>query len=490
MPRTRRMHPAGMLPLLLMLLALPDLPLAAEVTFVEATVDSVFDGPAGVYVADVDGDGKKDILGAASNQGDIAWWQNDGAHPVTWTKQIVAPSFGGAIFVYAEDVDGDLDTDILGAAWNRDQIAWWSNGGQDSIVWTKQIIAGGQTQAHEVFACDLDKDGDIDVLGASAGLGDITWWRNDGGTPIVWTEQVIDSICWGARSVRAADFDGDGDMDVVGAALVSDEVCWYRNDGGTPIAWTEIAISSTFGGSHMVRVADVDGDDDPDVVGTAYRANQIAWWENQGGDSVVWVKHVITSELIGAVTGCPADIDNDGDIDVLGTGQSSDDVIWWENQGGDPPVWGRHDIDLEFAGAWPAHADDIDGDGCTDVVAGGADADRIKWWHSECLSGVKGDSRGLPECREAMLAGSRPNPFGPMTEIRFDLGQTSHVRLAVYDILGRHILTLLDRPVARGLHSIEWDGRDSSGNAAPAGVYFVRISAGGTSDSRTVTVLR
>ncbi len=461
----------------------------AEVSFTEATVDSAFGGPAGVYVSDVDGDGNNDVLGAAADSGDIAWWRNDGGSPVGWTKQTVAASFGGAIFVYAEDVDGDLDMDILGAGWNRAQIAWWSNGGQDSIVWTKQVIANGFTQAHEVYACDLDRDGDMDVLGASAGLNDITWWRNDGGDPIVWTPQTIDSACQGARSVRAEDLDADGDMDVASAALVTNEVSWYRNDGGDPIVWTEFVISSTFTSSHMVRIADVDGDDDPDIVGTAYGINQIAYWENQGGDPVLWVKHIVTSALGGAVTGYPADIDGDGDIDILGTGQPSGDVIWWENLGGAPAAWRRHDVDLDFAGAWPACADDVDGDGCVDLVVGGNAANTIKWWRNDCLAGVGGADDDAPEMNKARLFRNRPNPFGPATVLSFEVESASHARLAVYDAMGRHVRTLFDG-IAAGPCSVEWDGRDARGEAVSAGVYFARITVDGFSATRSMTLLR
>jgi len=461
----------------------------AQPSFTEAIVDSAFGGPAGLYVSDVDGDGRNDILGAAVDSADIAWWRNDGADPVGWSKQTVASSFGGAIFVYAEDVDGDMDTDILGAGWNRAQIAWWSNGGQDSIVWTKQIIANGYTQAHEVYACDLDMDGDIDVMGASAGLNDITWWRNDGGSPIVWTEQIIDSACPGARSVRAGDLDGDGDMDAVSAALGSNEVSWYRNDGGDPIVWTEFVITSSFGASHMVRIADMDGDIDPDIVGTAYAADQIAYWENQGGDPVVWVKHVVASAFDGAVTGNPADIDSDGDIDVLGAADLAGDVIWWENLGGAPATWMRHDIDLDFAGVWPACADDINGDGCVDLVAGGDDANTVKWWRNDCLAGVRGADDDTPEMKKARLFRNHPNPFGPSTVISFEVERASHARLTVYDTMGRRVRTLFDG-VAAGVNSVEWDGRDEAGEVVSAGVYFARIVAGGFSHTRSMTLLR
>jgi hypothetical protein len=465
-------------------------PAAADATFTDYTVDSTFGGPAGVYIADIDGDGLNDIIGAAANDGDIAWWENDGGDPVGWAKQTVAPSFGGAIFVYCEDIDGDLDMDIVGAGSSRDQIAWWSNGGQDSIVWTKQIIQNDYTEAHEVCAFDIDRDGDQDVLGASAGLGDITWWRNDGGDPIVWTAQTIDAACPGARSARAGDLDDDGDVDVVSAALVTNEVSWYRNDGGDPIVWTEIVIANNFTASHMVRIADIDGDDDPDILGTAYGIDQIAYWENQGGDPVQWVKHIVTSALDGAVTGCPADLDDDGDIDVLGTGQIASDVIWWENQGGAPAAWRRRDIDLGFAGAWPAHADDVDGDGCTDIVAGGFNANTIKWWRNDCSAGVPHYADDdLPETMPVRVFMNSPNPFAPATTISFGLKRAAYARLVVYDTMGRRVKTLFDG-AAKGRQSVEWDGRDEAGRAAGSGIYFARLTADGHSATRRMTLLR
>ena len=86
----------------------------------------------------------------------------------------------------------------------------------------------------------------------------------------MWTKQTIDGSFPGARSVHVADFDGDGDNDVVGAALTSNEVIWWRNDGGDPILWTEITIANSFRGSHRVYACDLDLDGDHDILGVAY----------------------------------------------------------------------------------------------------------------------------------------------------------------------------------------------------------------------------
>lgn len=353
----------------------------SQLEFENYIIDNTFGGAAGCYSCDVDGDGRNDILGAA-NQDGLAWWRNEGGEPITWTKQVLDANFSGAFSVYAFDVDDDGDMDILGAAWHNSEMSVWINNGGTPINWQKQIIDGNYTQAHEVFACDFDGDGDGDVFGASAALNDITLWRNDGGDPIVWTMQTIGDNFPGARSVYAADLDGDGDTDVAGAALTSDEVAWWRNDGGDPIIWTKFRITGTFDGSHMVFIYDMDLDGDNDILGAAYAVAEVSWWRNDGGDPVVWTKEVIDNQFGGSLTAYPADFDLDGDVDVVGAANVSDDVTWWRNDNGS---WTRFDIDPNFNGAWVVWANDIDGDRDIDVVCAGDAGNHIAWWENDLI---------------------------------------------------------------------------------------------------------
>jgi hypothetical protein len=464
----------GCLLLGLSLVVGPTLACLADVVFTPYPIDTAVDGAAGVYACDIDGDGDNDVLGAAANSNQIAWWRNDGGDPLAWTKFLIADSFGGAIFVYGADVDGDLRMDVIAAGYNRDQVAWWRNNGGDPITWTKQILANGFTQAHEVYACDLDRDGDTDVLAAGAGNNTIAWWRNDGGDPIAWTYQVLSSTFAGARSVRAADLDGDLDIDVVGAALVDNQLTWWRNEGGSPIVWTEITIDAAFGGAHMVRTCDMDLDGDADLAAAAYTLDQIAWWRNDGGNPMVWTKQIIVSGIDGPVTVCPSDLDGDGDVDVLGAAQNASDIAWWSNDGGAPPVWTLHMLDDDFGGAWPAYAADLNGDTKTDILAGGFSADEIRWWKNDALAGVMTPG-GTDQAIGNRLYQNSPNPFGPATAIRFDLAHASQVWLAVYDVRGRLVKTLIDGSGHAGANQIEWDGSDSRGAALPSGLYFSRI---------------
>ncbi len=77
-----------------------------------------------------------------------------------------------------------------------------------------------------------------------------------------------------------------------------------------------------------------------------------------------------------------------------------------------------------------------------------------------------------------------PNPFQSSTMIRFSLARAGGVDLAIYDVSGRRVRSLLDRDVAVGYHTADWDGRDDAGRPVGSGVYFCRMLSGGESQTR------
>jgi hypothetical protein len=70
-----------------------------------------------------------------------------------------------------------------------------------------------------------------------------------------------------------------------------------------------------------------------------------------------------------------------------------------------------------------------------------------------------------------------PNPFNPSTKIQFSSDLSAHVKLVIYDILGKEIMTLIDASFFPGQYAFEWNGVNADGAQMPSGVYYVRMTA-------------
>ncbi|KAA3660913.1 MAG: T9SS C-terminal target domain-containing protein, partial [Calditrichaeota bacterium] len=127
---------------------------------------------------------------------------------------------------------------------------------------------------------------------------------------------------------------------------------------------------------------------------------------------------------------------------------------------------------------WPEAAD---GDGYslvwTNAVANGDPAEPGNWAASSILHGTPGASdpalavaQGLTGTHPFNLFPNFPNPFYPVTTIRFDLQQSGFVKLEIFDVLGRHVITLAEKSLPAGRHEFEWNARDYA-----AGLYFYRL---------------
>jgi len=101
---------------------------------------------------------------------------------------------------------------------------------------------------------------------------------------------------------------------------------------------------------------------------------------------------------------------------------------------------------------------------------------------------------GVPEVTPAagrIMAQNRPNPFNPATVIAFTLDRPQWLTLAVFDVTGRRVTTLLDERLAAGPGSVSWDGSDDRGNSMPSGLYLYRmVTDGGATEARTMTLVR
>jgi uncharacterized repeat protein (TIGR03806 family) len=88
------------------------------------------------------------------------------------------------------------------------------------------------------------------------------------------------------------------------------------------------------------------------------------------------------------------------------------------------------------------------------------------------------------------LLPSRPNPFNPSTTIEYRVNLAGAVHLAIYDVLGQHVRTLVEAERTPGRYTVEWDGRDGQGLEAASGAYLYRLHAGSFVATRRLTLLR
>ena len=103
-------------------------------------------------------------------------------------------------------------------------------------------------------------------------------------------------------------------------------------------------------------------------------------------------------------------------------------------------------------------------------------------------SGIGGGTGSLPTV--SRLHPNYPNPFNPRTTIKFDLKQAGPVELAVFDVAGRLIKRLVGETLTAGQHDAVWEGKDTSGRASAAGVYFFRLKTTDTIDTKRMTLIK
>jgi len=269
------------------------------------------------------------------------------------------------------DIDGDGDVDLATSS------HWYANPGDPTRVpWRRhEYQTGGYHPAGKVEVGDIDGDGKLDVAVSSEEHADgVVWYRNPAGDSTgVWKQNIViarKSGWEGLHSLQFADFDRDGDLDILTAEMHNRgqaRVAICENADGRGSSW-EIHIISKVG-THNAKVADLDGDGDPDIAGKNFADDQRPRiWINEISRRTSldnWRRHVVTED------GAPkngyhifaADFDGDGKKD-LATGDA-----WYKNPGSPGGNWRRHGLDTTLGRIIAVF--DFDNDGDRDIISVG-----------------------------------------------------------------------------------------------------------------------
>jgi hypothetical protein len=221
-------------------------------------------------------------------------------------------------------------------------------------------------------AVDLDRDGRLDyIVGrmpkAELDMRSVVYWfqqQADG----TWTKHILGYDALSGVGSRALDVDGDGWPDLITGGV------WYRNPGDPrEREFERYVFDPDAAESHDLVLADINGDGKLELVAMGMGAEGLCWYEIPADPTRLWPKHIIGEGVHGGITpGGVADIDGDGDLDIV-RGDT-----WYENVDGKGLEWAAH-RNIPFGRVGPygmcsrCVVTDIDGDGKTELVMVDAD---------------------------------------------------------------------------------------------------------------------
>jgi hypothetical protein len=251
----------------------------------------------------------------------------------------------------------------------------------------------------DAYPADLDGDGDIDLLHVVSGDVNepmIVWYANSdgGGTFNVRRDIAVEGEQGSAGKADVADVDNDDDLDVVtflhtydGAA--QDTIVWYENANGDGSSWSQQTVALETNRIRDVSAADIDGDGDVDIV-SSQDDGSISWYENTNGRGVFGEKRVVGVPAQAVQSILTADLDTDQDIDVIGVSNGDTAITWYENLDTKGAFSEGQLIGVDAVGGQSAHAADLDGDGDLDLLS--AEDSRMVWYENLMIQPLYGDA--------------------------------------------------------------------------------------------------
>jgi len=458
-----------------------------------------------ILPVDLDSDGDIDLLTVTNNKDSYAkqdsakliWYKNDGHG--NFMKYTITDTVFGVGAVYASDLDEDNDMDLLAIFYRYEKFMGW-NYRYEYIVWLENDGMQGFTAnilkylVEDIFwdylkcicTFDIENDGDNDIVACRERSG-LMILENDGKMNFFNQYQFYFNSTSSIKNVIITDFDADNYTDLLAAE--KNEVAWYVNDYvyNNAVVFERYPLATNLCGASSACIADMDNDGDDDILSNICEENKIIWLDCPDNIWNIFPEeldvNIIDHNIQDPRSVHAIDIDADDDMDVLSVSYLDNKILWYENDGSQN--FSQHIISDSALGANFVYAVDMDNDQDFDVLAASLNDSTIRWYENLTPTDIMLDTSD-PVYKDFQLYDNYPNPFNNATIINYQLPRTSEVELSIYNIVGQKVKTLVSEKQPAGNYKVEWD---ATGFAS--GVYMYQLTTNrGFTQTKKMVLLR
>lgn len=328
--------------------------------------------PLGIGIADLDGDGRHDILAVTLNDDSLSVLRNTGfSDALSFAPKLTFPTGVHPEGLAIADLDGDGKPDVVTAnAGGGGSISIYRNASSKSAISLVDRLEIPLNTAHRVAAADFNGDGRLDLAVTSNSARQIAIFENSSiRGSINFTHILSLNTVSYANSIATGDIDGDGQVDILAPLPDVDAFYIYRNESsGGSISFSPPTEFLAGDAANGISIGDLNGDSKIDVVISNPYADSISLFLNGSSIGVLSLTRQDFSASDSPSDVALGDFNRDGRLDVAVSSDTADLVILHNRA---TPSGLSLDLDLEpesGKGAFLPVVGDIDGDGHLDVA--------------------------------------------------------------------------------------------------------------------------
>lgn len=432
----------------------------------------------GVWAADFDGDRDIDIAVTSNSPAAVALLKNNGDGTFAAPQYTSVNSDPISLFGADFDSDRDIDLAVFHNQPGSSHLEILKNNG--SGTFTVAATYAPAVLGQHVTGADFDGDGDIDlVLGDGWGSQDNVRIMTNNGTGSFAGPRNY-SAGSAARGVAAADVDNDGDFDIVVANAGNNSVSvLYNNGAGLFPRQADFGAGSS---PNRVYTNDLNGDGFADIAVANYGESNVSVLLNNGDGTFAHAVSYPTGGTTQAIAG--ADFNGDSDVDLVLSITSTNSLTVLAGNG--DGTFAAPDTYAVGTLPWDCTTADFNLDGALDLACANYNSGNVSVLLGTGL-GLSGSSSFVPRSSFSVF----PNPFRGRLSINCKL-ETGNWKLRIFDTQGRLIRSFGQSSLVNRHSSISvaWDGTDSRGLRVAPGLYFVTLESGVSRTSAKVVLSR